>query len=180
MPQMIFQVCDLFLSHETEFGRDSESSSTFGHGTTAVTVHPPTQPRSASAECAEAASPASLASAAGAYGPTGWRRQHSHADRVTGTGRFKRPRHVLPTDMMGWQVRRRLKSFERYCTTFPKMHRCRGFSCCYHKAVSFFQSVNSIYSLSLANTDFFSSFIIFIAFFITNLMQSLTQLLAHF
>lgn len=58
MPQMIFQVCDLFLSHETEFGGDSESSSTFGHGTTAVTVHPPTQPRSASAECAEAASPA--------------------------------------------------------------------------------------------------------------------------
>lgn len=68
MPQMIFQVCDLFLSHETEFGRDSESSSTFGHGTTAVTVHPPTQPRSASAECAEPAPPASLASAPGAYG----------------------------------------------------------------------------------------------------------------
>lgn len=147
MPQMIFQVCDLFLSHETEFGHDSESSSTFGHGTTAVTVHPPMQPRSASAECAEPAPPA-----ADAYGQTGWRRQHSHADRVTGTGRLKRPRHVLPTDMMGWHVRRHLKICKRYCTTFPKMHRSHGFSCCRHRKQFLFSSLLTLFTVCLWQT----------------------------
>lgn len=57
---------------------ESERSSTFGHGCAAVTVHPPTQPRAASAQCAEPAPSASPASAR--------RRRRRHGGRIWTTG----------------------------------------------------------------------------------------------